>query len=167
VPLAAARDGLFPKRFAVVSGRTGTPVFGLVVSSVLVTGLMLMNYTKSLVDQFTFILLLATLTTLVPYAYAAGAQMFLLFADRARFQGRRLAIDGGIALLAFAYSVWAIAGAGADIVFKGFMLLMLGVPVYVYMKWRDSKEGRMVMPEAELLPPVTPAAPAPREPIVV
>jgi basic amino acid/polyamine antiporter, APA family len=166
VPLAAGRDGLFPKRFAQVSGRTGTPVFGLVVSSVLVTGLMLMNYTKSLVDQFTFILLLATLTTLVPYAYSAGAQMFLLFADRARFQGRRLAIDGGIAVLAFAYSVWAIAGAGADIVFKGFMLLMLGVPVYVYMKWRDAREGRTVVPEAELRP-VTPEAPSPREPVVV
>ena len=59
-----------------------------------------MNYTKSLVDQFTFILLLATLTTLIPYAYSAAAQMYLLFADRARFQGRRLAIDAGIALLA-------------------------------------------------------------------
>jgi len=170
VPLAAARDGLFPRRFAEVSGRSGTPVFGLVVSSVLVTGLMLMNYTKSLVDQFTFILLLATLTTLVPYAYSAGAQMFLLFADRARFQGRRLAIDGGIALLAFAYSVWAIAGAGADVVFKGFMLLMFGVPVYVYMKWRDAKEGRTVVPETEFRPPVTPGAPIepmPREPMVV
>ncbi len=169
VPLAAARDGLFPKRFAEVSGRAGTPVFGLVVSSVLVTGLMLMNYTESLVDQFTFILLLATLTTLVPYAYSAAAQMYLLFADRARFQGRRLAIDAGIALLAFAYSVWAIAGAGADIVFKGFMLLMLGVPVYVYMKWRDTKEGRPIVPETELRP-VTPKGrtePAFREPMVV
>ncbi len=169
VPLAAARDGLFPKRFAEVSGRAGTPVFGLVVSSVLVTGLMLMNYTESLVDQFTFILLLATLTTLVPYAYSAAAQMYLLFADRARFQGRRLAIDAGIALLAFAYSVWAIAGAGADIVFKGFMLLMLGVPVYVYIKWRDTKEGRPIVPETELRP-VTPKGrtePAFREPMVV
>ncbi|MGZ8582054.1 MAG: APC family permease [Actinomycetota bacterium] len=173
VPLAAARDGLFPKRFAQVSRRTGTPVFGLVVSSLLLSGLLLMNYTKSLVDQFTFILLLATLTTLIPYAYSAAAQMYLLFADRARFQGRRLAINAGIALLAFAYSVWTIAGAGSDIVFKGFMLLMLGVPVYVYMKWRDSKEGRVVEPEEELTPKVTPIAatapaePAPREPVSV
>jgi APA family basic amino acid/polyamine antiporter len=176
VPLAAARDGLFPKRFARVSGRAGTPVFGLVVSSLLVTGLMLMNYTKSLVDQFTFILLLATLTTLIPYAYSAAAEMYLLVADRARFQGRRLAIDGGIALLAFAYSVWTIAGAGADIVFKGFMLLMLGIPVYLYMKWRDATQGQVVVPEAEFAPPVTPIAtptppepaePAPRRPVAV
>jgi APA family basic amino acid/polyamine antiporter len=174
VPLAAARDGLFPKRFATVSGRGATPVFGLVVSSLLVTGLMLMNYTKSLVDQFTFILLLATLTTLIPYAYSAAAEMYLLFADRARFKGRRLAIDGGIALLAFAYSVWTIAGAGADIVFKGFMLLMLGVPVFVYMKWQDGRAGAVVEPSAELTPlagdamqPAAPVRPAPREPVGV
>ena len=37
VPLAAARDGLFPRVFAHLS-RNGTPVVGLVVSSVLVTG---------------------------------------------------------------------------------------------------------------------------------
>ena len=54
VPLAAARDGLFPARFANVHGSARTPVFGLVVSSVLLSGLMLMNYTSSLVDQFTF-----------------------------------------------------------------------------------------------------------------
>jgi APA family basic amino acid/polyamine antiporter len=95
--------------------------------------------------------------------------MYLLFADRARFQGRRLAIDAGIALLAFAYSVWAIAGAGADIVFKGFMLLMLGVPVYVYMKWRDAKEGKTIVPQTELRPvaPKVRTEPTFREPMVV
>ena len=46
IPLAAARDGLFPKRFARVHGRRGTPVFGLVVSSLLISALMLMNYSK-------------------------------------------------------------------------------------------------------------------------
>ena len=52
VPLAAAEDGMFPTPFARVHGERKTPVFGLVVSSVLVTGLMLMNYTKGLVDAF-------------------------------------------------------------------------------------------------------------------
>ena len=47
VPLAAAEDGLFPAPFARVHGERRTPVFGLVVSSVLVSGLMLMNYTEA------------------------------------------------------------------------------------------------------------------------
>ena len=34
--------------------------------------------------------------------------------------------------LAFAYSLWAIAGAGADVVYWGFLLLFGGLPVYVW-----------------------------------
>jgi basic amino acid/polyamine antiporter, APA family len=68
-------------------------VFGLVASSVLVTVLMAMNYTRGLVDQFTFIVLLATLAMLIPYTFSAAAQLLLLATDRAAFSGRRLARD--------------------------------------------------------------------------
>ena len=40
VPLAAAQDGLFPEAVRRRHGKRGTPVFGLVVSSVLVSVLM-------------------------------------------------------------------------------------------------------------------------------
>jgi APA family basic amino acid/polyamine antiporter len=154
IPMAAARDRLFPAVFA-RTGRGGAPVFGLIVSSVLVTLLMAMNYTKSLVDQFTFIILLATLTTLVPYAYSAAAQLMLLATDRARFSGRRLATDAVVALLAFGYSLWAIAGAGYEVVFKGFLLLLAGIPVYVWMRWRAARAPAEAEPLTleELLPP--------------
>ncbi|MBD2892484.1 Arginine/agmatine antiporter [Actinomadura sp. RB99] len=138
VPYAAARDGLFPRFFA-RTGRGGTPVAGLVVSSVLVTVLMVMNYNSSLVDQFTFIILLATLTTVIPYAYAAAAELVLLATDRAAFSGRRLARDAVIALLAFGYSVWAIAGAGYEVVYKGTLLIFAGMPVYAWLKYRENR----------------------------
>jgi APA family basic amino acid/polyamine antiporter len=141
VPLAAAEDGLFPKPFARVHGKNATPVFGLVISSVLVTGLMFMNYTKGLVDQFNFIILLATLTTLVPYAYSAAAQVVLAMREPDRFEKARFVRDTIIATLAFGYSVWAIAGAGKDIIAKGFILLMLGVPVYVLMLWWRNRQA--------------------------
>jgi basic amino acid/polyamine antiporter, APA family len=38
----------------------------------------------------------------------------------------------GIAILAFVYSVYAIAGAGADVIYSGFILLICGLPVYVW-----------------------------------
>jgi APA family basic amino acid/polyamine antiporter len=110
-------------------------VFGLVVSSVLVSGLVMMNYTKSLVDQFTFILLLATLTTLVPYAYAAAAEAVLLVTDRERFAAKRLVGASVVTALGFAYAVWVIIGAGTDVIAKGFILLLLGIPVYVIIVW--------------------------------
>lgn len=139
VPLAAAEDGLFPKEFARVHGERRTPVFGLVVSSVLLSALMLMNYTKGLVDAFTFVLLLATLTTLVPYAYAAAAQAYLYFTEPELFERKRFVRDTVIATLAFAYSVWAIAGSGDDVIAKGFVLLLCGIPVYLLVRWRQAR----------------------------
>ena len=45
---------------------------------------------------------------------------------------RKLSYASVVSLLAFAFSLWAIAGAGQEIVYWGFLLLMLGVPVYVW-----------------------------------
>lgn len=146
VPLAAAEDGMFPAAFARVHGERRTPVFGLVVSSVLVSALLLMNYTKGLADAFEFVILLATLTTLVPYAYSAAAQAYLWLVEREAFQPRKLVRDTVVALLAFAYSVWAIAGAGDDIVTKGFVLMLAGVPVYVGMRWWQKRSAPRVQP---------------------
>jgi APA family basic amino acid/polyamine antiporter len=154
VPMAAAEDGLFPEQFAKVHGERQTPVFGLVVSSVLLTGLMLMNYTKGLVDAFTFVILLATLTTLVPYAYSAAAQAYLYVTERELFDRKLFARDMVIATLAFAYSIWAITGSGKDIIAKGFVLLMAGIPVYVFVKWWQRRQVSPIDALAELPPPV-------------
>ena len=141
IPLAAAEDGLFPPQFAKVHGERRTPVFGLVISSVLVTGLMLMNYAKGLVDAFTFIILLATLTTLIPYAYSAAAQAYLYVTERALFEARPFWRDTIIAAFAFAYSIWAIAYSGKDVIAKGTVLLLAGIPVYVAVKWWQQREA--------------------------
>ena len=141
VPLAAAEDGLFPAFFAKVSGKNKTPVVSLVISSVLVTALMLMNYTKGLVSAFTFIILLATLTTLVPYAYSAASQAYLYFTEPELFERKTFLRDTVIAAVAFTYSVWAITGSGKDIIAKGFVLLLAGIPVYVLVKAWQRREA--------------------------
>ena len=158
VPLAAAEDGLFPAPFAKVHGERKTPVFGLVVSSVLVSGLMLMNYAEGLVEAFTFIILLATLTTLVPYAYSAAAQAYLYLTEPELFDRRNFVRDVAIAALAFAYSVWAITGSGKDIIAKGFVLLLAGIPIYIAMKWWQTRQGTALAEELGA------ATPQPHEP---
>ena len=123
LPQAVAQDGLFPRMFARTSPR-GTPSAALVIGSVLATALIAMNYTRGLVDLFTFIILLATLSTLVPYAFCSVAGLI----DRNVRGHLRPSV---VHVLAFAYAVWAIAGAGADVVYWGFLLLVAGLPVYV------------------------------------
>jgi basic amino acid/polyamine antiporter, APA family len=154
IPLAAARDNLFPRAFA-RTNRFGAPVVGLVVSSVLITALTFLNYNASLVDQFTFVILLATLTTLVPYTFSAAAQIMLLIKDRSAFSVRRLAGSVAVAGLALAYSIWMIAGSGYEVVYKGFLLLLGGIPVYLWLKYADSrrKEARIDAAIGEMLTP--------------
>jgi APA family basic amino acid/polyamine antiporter len=139
IPLAAARDGLFPSAFGKVSSR-GTPALGILMSSVLVTVLISMNYSKGLVEQFNFIILLAALNTLVAYVLSSTGELMIFIKERSRFKGQRLTGASIIAVLAFLYSVWAIAGAGKDIVYLGFLLLVAGIPVYVWITWRRARE---------------------------
>ncbi len=135
IPRAAAADGLFPRQFAKLSPQ-GTPVFSLVASSVLITILVAMNYTGGLVEQFTFIILLATLAALVPYAFCAASALII---------GKGTRSDVLFASVGFLYALWAIGGAGRDAVYWGFLMLLAGIPVYVWMKrqqgWRGEQES--------------------------
>jgi APA family basic amino acid/polyamine antiporter len=139
VSLAAADDGLFPKAFARVHGQRATPIFGLVVSSLLVSGLVLYNWNADFADRFTDVVLLATWMTLIAYAYAAAAEVVLFVKERELFSWAKLTRDTIVAGLAFAYSVWAIWGSGQEWLAKGFMLLLFGIPVFVWLKWRERR----------------------------
>ncbi len=140
LPLAAAVDGLLPPVFGRRTAR-GTPAVGLAISSALVTLIVATNYTKGLVAEFTFIILLSTLATLVAYAFSSLALAVSCVRAGERLRAGRLAGPLGAALLAFAYSLWAIVGAGRDAVFWGFLLLLAGVPVYAWLRRRVAPGG--------------------------
>jgi APA family basic amino acid/polyamine antiporter len=129
IPLAAARDGLALPVFARVSAN-GTPTIALVVSSILITLLMLANYHARLVDTFNFFLLLATLTTLIPYAATALAALVLYARKDAPFGGELAVGASLVAVLAFVYSIWTIYGAGTDAILWGLALLAAGAAAY-------------------------------------
>ena len=126
IPMAAAKDNLFPALFGKIN-KNKMPASGLIFSSLLISGLMLMNYSKSLVKTFEFMILLATLTCLVPYLFSTATH--LLFALRS---GKKWAWIWGS--LAFIFSMWAVVGSGEEIVFWGFLALMSGIPIYVWIK---------------------------------
>ena len=132
---ATARDRLFPGVFE-KENRHGVPFWGMVIGSTLSSAVILMNYTDGLVDQFPFMFLLPTFCSLIPYLFAAASYVMLSLKG-----GRGSGSLAGIftlGSLAFAFSLWAIYGAGEASVLWGFLLLMLGTPVYVFMKWKNT-----------------------------
>lgn len=131
LPMAAARDGLFPSFFARRNSR-GVPAGGLVAGSVLQTVMIGLNYTEGLVAQFTFIILLATMATLVPYVFSSAGLLMLLVREPERFAGASRTALAAAGSLGFLYAVLAIAGSGAETVYWGFLLLLLGIPFYVW-----------------------------------
>ncbi len=135
-PLAAARDGLFPRIFRRTS-RQGTPVQGILLSSLIVTAVVATNYTRGMVEQFTFIILLATLATLIPYVFSTMSLLMLRIRYPEEYSRQVNWKSGLVALLAFLYSWWAVAGSGQETVYWGFLLLLSGIPVFVWLKWRQ------------------------------
>jgi APA family basic amino acid/polyamine antiporter len=125
IPMVAARDGLFPKAFARQTLR-GTPGVALVATGVLSTCLIAMNSSKSLVSAYTFINLMSTLATVVPYAFCAAAA-FLIRSTDTETPGGRIR-SNVIAIIAFAVAFLAIAGAGSDAVYWFTLLLLALTP---------------------------------------
>ncbi|MET8130559.1 amino acid permease [Streptomyces sp. NPDC005251] len=155
MPYAAARDGLFPGAFAKLRGENGVPVFGIVASTVLASLITVFSYTR-FDDVFTKIVLLSVLTAVIPYLFSAAAQLYwLLVRGREILSPRRLARDVSVAAVAMAFSYWSIQGSGYQTVYYGLFVLLLGVPVYIWLKRGQDRYGDENV--------VIPAVPVPRE----
>ncbi|MGY6021311.1 APC family permease [Streptomyces spinosirectus] len=167
MPYAAARDGLFPRAFARLRGEHDVPVFGIVASTVLASLITVFSYTR-FEDVFTKIVLLSVLTAVIPYLFSAAAQLYRLLVGEREGPGRRLPVrDVTVAALALAFSYWSIQGSGYQTVYYGLFVLLLGVPVYVWLKRSQAVHEGTVAPRTGVIParreraPETPA-PAPR-----
>ena len=128
IPYAMARDRLFPARFSRLSER-GTPAFSLIAGGLAVTAFMLLNYSKSIVDLFTYIVLLSTLSLLLPYAFSAIAELVLLVKQRGQVDRHKLALNLVLGLLAYLFAMWMISGVGQEATYWGLILFLGGRPV--------------------------------------
>lgn len=131
IPFAASKDKMFPEIFSKENKRQ-TPIMALIISSVLISALMMMNFTKGLTDTFTFMILLTTITMLVPYLFSAASYGIILLQNK--LWKKESISKLAIASIAFIYSLWAVIGSGEEAVYWGFVSLMAGVPFYVWMK---------------------------------
>lgn len=128
IPFAIAKDKLFPAVFG-KENKKGVPAWGIIISSIVVSVLMMMNYTKGLVEQFKFLILMSTFTSLFPYLLSAAGYIVIRVNQQIKGNWGPAII---LALLSFSYSLWAIAGAGQETVYWGFIFLIAGTPLYVW-----------------------------------
>jgi amino acid transporter len=139
IAYAAGKDGMFPSFFAKIS-KNGTPNVSLIVSAVLVDILLAMNYQKSLTAAFNFVILLATLSYLPVYAFTAAADMMLIVKREKNFNFLSFVKGAFVPLVGFIYACWTIYGSGAETVMYGFLLMLAGIPFYVYMTFKNKEK---------------------------
>jgi APA family basic amino acid/polyamine antiporter len=146
MPLAAAKDGLFPTVFGRLSGR-GVPAAGIVASTILASVAMVLSYLgTSGATVFTTLVLMTGITAAIPYGFSALAQIKWRVQDRAALHAQRFARDMGVAVISLVFSVlfiWYSRNTGEEnwyVVWGPFLMagaaLLLGIPVYLGMRTR-------------------------------
>jgi basic amino acid/polyamine antiporter, APA family len=135
MPRVLARDGVFPQLFARES-KYHTPGASLFITSGLVTIVVLMNYSSSMVEVFTFIILVSTSAYLVMYLFCALAAFKLAWQGKMGVHGPRMMVSLAVAMLAAIYSAWTLYGAGAEAFWWAMALMALGIPIYIAMRWQ-------------------------------
>ena len=124
MPFAMARDNLFLKSMAKVSPRFGTPAVSLVFASVL-TGVILV-----MLPSFPPVALIASITTLVPYAAASLALVVLRRTESAAPRPFKLPAAFVLTPIAFVAATILIYWASWPWTLVGVLLILAGVPQY-------------------------------------
>jgi basic amino acid/polyamine antiporter, APA family len=147
MPLVAARDGLFPKQFALVNRREA-PWFGIVVSTVVASVLMAYSYAGGTLGLkvFTYLVSLSVVTVAIPYFFSAAAQLAYLVSRRRVVSGVRLARDLAIAVTSLLFSLWVTAASGYQAVYQALLLVLVGLPIYAFMKAARERAGLVPEP---------------------
>jgi APA family basic amino acid/polyamine antiporter len=134
VPMAAARDKLFPSVFSRLSPR-GVPATGIVISAMLATVLVMAQVGggSGFSAIYNLVVSLSTMAAVVPYAFCALATGLVAAYAAGGGPVPRLTV---IEVTAFVFSVFTLYGCGPEAVLYGFMMLVLGIPVYVWQRRR-------------------------------
>jgi len=126
-----ALNGVMPAVLA-RNNRRGAPAIALVVTGVFASVMVLMSYSKSLVDSFTFLTKVVTAANLPLYLCCSLALAVLWF------RGQRAGVRGmlPVAVLGTAYAIFAFVGVGHEPFLLAGALAAAGLPLYAFMRLR-------------------------------
>ena len=133
---AAAEDGAFPSFFATVD-RRGIPVQSLLAHGVLMTVAAFATTSPTIGQQFSKLIDMSVVFSLVSYVYSALALIRLRPADT-----RGATRDRLMAALAAVFSVWVIVASDATLLLIATAILATSIPLYPFFKGRRNS-GRL------------------------
>ncbi|WP_029432199.1 amino acid permease [Blastococcus sp. URHD0036] len=141
MPLAAAKDGLFPHAFGRLNGR-GVPAVGIIASTALASVFMIMSYAGSVgITVFNTLVYMSGITAAIPYAFSALAQIKWRLVDHRELHTPRFVRDVGIAAVGLVFSVlfiWYSRNTGEESTWKEYLPFIFaggafaaGIPIYL------------------------------------
>ena len=136
ISYAMAKDGLLPKGLA-KKNRFGIPGNGLVFSSLLVTLVMVFNFSESFGNVYEFMIRLTTVTSLFFYLSASLAFGYFCYLGRFGFSINSKTVV--LSLLGLGFSIWLFVGSGLAAILWGMGGIALGVPVFYWSKKQNEK----------------------------
>jgi len=131
-----SENELLPEVFSRMSKR-GTPACALLINGVLMTIIMLLAWLTQEGSLYNFFVMLATLSFLVFYVFGAASEIMLAGKKIKPFSVKSFIKNSIISLIALVYAIYTIYGSGADYVFYGFLLMLLGLPFYLYIRLKS------------------------------
>ena len=141
IPMAAEFDGLAPKVFGKLNIRHA-PGTGLIISGLLAAGILALSFGGGgLGDAVAQLVLVSAVATMVSYAFSAGAEIKWLALDKGKVPVSHIARKMAVAVLALVFTILAFYGGGVQEIYWLWMLIVLGVPLYIYILWRRASHG--------------------------
>lgn len=122
-----ADQKLFPAFFSRLNGM-GAPVVGMIVAGVIQTLMALSTMSPNASAQFNKLVNLAAVTNIIPYITAISAIMVIMY--KARVSAAVYRRNVAVAIIAIAYSIYALYASGQDAVFGGMMVMAVGYLIY-------------------------------------
>lgn len=135
-----AEDGYFPRAFAKVNTSTGVPVYALVFSSILTNIMFLLSFI-GLTEAFDFLIAIASLTMMPAYIFSCLAEMKLLRQIQGKVSLGKFIAKMFLPLLAFFYILYVMYAVGAEYVMYTFLLLLAGIPIFIYAKMQNHQSS--------------------------
>ena len=131
IPKSLAQEGLLGSSFKELNQKN-VPSKGLFITSFIVCVLILINYSKGLVDIFTFLILTGTFCALILYLFTSLSEIIILIKQNKPLANFMHPLF--LALPAFVFTLWIIIGTGFESIIYGILLLSISIPTYIYYK---------------------------------